>query len=805
MNGELSHKDLRYECDPKLLNFNTTEEISPLKAIIGQERAVKALQFGLEIKGVGFNVYVAGRPGTGRETATKEFLEDYARSKETPPDLCYVNDFQNQYEPKTIQLPAGKGKEFKKDMETFINEVQRVLPEAFKSEDYAEKRDETLKSVEGERKKLYEDLNKKAEAEGFTLQITPTGLLMIPVVDGKPLNEQDFLALPQETKDNIQKRKDKLGEDLRVAVRQLRGLEGKANEALGKLNRSITLYVIDHLNDALEEKYKKFSDVIQYLKDIQEDILENIAQFLKLASEKDAGESRPGWMEEMPLRKYAVNVVVDNASLEGAPVIIEHNPTYPNLIGRVEKEAKLGVLTTDFTMIRAGSLHKANGGYLVLTVEEILKNLFSWEAMKNALKNGEISIEEVSERLGYITTKGLRPEPVPLKVKVILIGTPLLYHLLYNADMEFKELFKVKAEFDTTMERSDGNTKMYAAFICTLCRKEGLKHHDAPAVMKIIEYGSRLAADKKKLSTRFADIGDIIREANYYATKENSEFITAPHVEKAIEEKVYRSSLIKEKVLEMIERNTILIDTDGEKVGQANGLSITGLGDFIFGRPSRVTASIGMGKGGIVDIEREAKLGGPIHTKGVLILSGFLVEKFAQDKPMSLSARLVFEQSYGGIEGDSASSTELYALLSALSGDPIKQYVAVTGSVNQKGEIQSIGGVNEKIEGFFEVCKLRGLTGSQGVVIPKSNVKNLILKQEVIEAIKQGKFHIYPVSSIDEGIEILTGVKAGKQLPDGSFEKGTINDKVNRRLREIAERLKEFPEGDKKKTGHNKP
>jgi lon-related putative ATP-dependent protease len=798
MNDELSHKDLRYGCDPGLLNFNTTEEISPLKAIIGQERAVRALQFGLEIKGVGFNIYVAGRPGTGRETATREFLEDYSKNQEIPPDLCYVNNFQNQYEPTTIQLPAGKGKEFKKDIDGFISEVKRVLPEAFKSEDYADKRDETLRSVEEERKRLYDDLNKKAEAEGFTLQITPTGILMIPVVDGKPLNEKDFLALPQGKKDEIQKKKEKLGEDLRAAVRQLRGLEGKANEALKKLNRSIAHYVIDHLNDALEEKYKRFAGVIQYLKDIQEDILENIGLFLKLSGESDTPDSRPGWAEETPLRKYAVNVMVDNSSLEGAPVIIEHNPTYPNLIGRVEKEAKLGVLTTDFTMIRAGSLHRANGGYLVLTVEEILKNLFSWEALKNALKNGEISIEEVSEKLGYLTTKGLRPEPVPLKTKLILIGTPLLYHLLYNADMEFKELFKVKAEFDTTMERTEENTKMYAAFICTLCRKEGLKHHDAPAVMKVIEYGSRLAADKDKFSTRFADIADIIREADYQAKKDDAPFITSAHVEKAIEEKVYRSSLIMEKVQEMIDRDIILIDTDGMKVGQVNGLSITGLGDFIFGKPSRVTASIGIGKSGIVDIEREAKLGGPIHTKGVLILSGYLVEKFAQDKPMSLSARLVFEQSYGGIEGDSASSTELYALLSALSGEPIKQYVAVTGSVNQKGEIQSIGGVNEKIEGFFDVCKLKGLTAKQGVVIPKSNIKNLILKQEVIEAVEQGMFHIYPVTTIDEGIEVLTGVPAGKRLSDGSFEEGTINAKVDRRLREIAERLKDFREGNKK-------
>jgi lon-related putative ATP-dependent protease len=804
MYKELSAGDLQNECDPKLLSFNTTEEISPLKAIIGQERAVKALQFGLEMKEFGFNIYVAGQPGTGRETATREFLEDYAKTRSTPFDLCYVNNFQNQYEPKAIQLPPGKGKEFRKDIDDFINETKRVLPEAFKSDDYATRRDEVLSMVEEERKKLYADLKKRAEAEGFTLQITPTGLLMIPVVDGKPLNEQDFLALPSEKREEIQTKKEKLGENLRVAVRQLRSLEGKADELLKKLNRSIALFVLDHLNNALEDKYKEFDAVIEFLKDVQEDILENITEFLKLSDDTEKEELRAPWSKEMSLRKYAVNVIVDNSGLEGAPVIIEHNPTYSNLVGRIEKEAQLGILTTDFTMIRAGSLHKANGGFLVMTVEEIIRNLFSWDALKNALKNEKIIIEEATERLGYITTRGLRPEPVPLNIKVILIGTPLLYHLLFGADSEFKELFKVKADFDTAMDRTEENIRMYAAFVCTLCRKESLKHHDRSAVMRVIAYGSRLAADKEKLSTRFADIGDIIREANYYATKEGSEYITAAHVEKAVEEKVYRSSLIKEKVQEMIDRRTILIDTEGEKTGQVNGLSITGFGDYIFGRPSRVTASIGMGKGGIVDIEREAKLGGPIHTKGVLILSGYLAEKFAKDKPISLSARLVFEQSYGGIEGDSASSTELYALLSALSGQKIKQSIAVTGSVNQKGEIQAIGGVNEKIEGFFEVCNLRGLNGKQGVVIPQSNVKNLMLKQEVIDAVEEGRFHIFPVSTIDEGIEILTGVGAGGALPDGSFEEGTINDMVNSRLLEIAERAKQFPESEKKREESSK-
>jgi lon-related putative ATP-dependent protease len=522
-------------------------------------------------------------------------------------------------------------------------------------------------------------------------------------------------------------------------------------------------------------------------------LLENLAQFIKEPETAPAELPFP-WMKELPFKRYEVNVIVDNAELQGAPVVVELSPTYQNLFGRIEKEAQFGVLTTDFTMIRSGSLHKANGGYLVLRAEVLLQNELSWYSLKAALTSGQATIEEPGERLGFITIKGLRPSPIPLNIKVILIGNPLLYEMLYMYDMDFIELFKVKADFDTTMDRTDDNILKYAAFICTFCRKENLIHFDSSAIAKVVEYSSRLAEDQGKLSTRFAEIADIMREANFYASQENAKYVTAGHVKKAIEEKVYRSNLIQEKIQELIQQNIFLIDTEGESVGQVNGLSVMGLGDFEFGRPSRLTASIGMGREGIVDLEREAKLGGPIHTKGVMILSGYLTEKYAQDKPLSLSARLVFEQSYEEVEGDSASSTELYALLSALSGLSIKQNIAVTGSVNQKGDVQAIGGVNEKIEGFFEVCKAKGLTGKQGVMIPESNVRNLMLKEEIVDAVKTGKFHIHPVKTIDEGIELLTGVKPGMRQPDGTFEKGTVNYMVDKRLREIAEKLKGFPE-----------
>lgn len=791
--NELTPKKLRRECDPtSVMSCENTEDISPLKGIIGQERAVRALKFGLEINESGFNIYVAGSPGTGRTTAVRDFLEEIAKKKPTPSDWCYVNDFRNPYQPKAIRLPPAKAKEFQKDMANLITEARQTLPKVFESEDYASKKEAAIRPIEGERKKLFSEINRRAQEKGFILQSTPVGLLTIPIVDGQPLSDKDFMALSPKMKDEIQRRREELNAELRSALRRLRGLESKVNEELKKVNREVALFAIGHLVTDLTEKYEEFSEVTDYVREVQDNIMEKLSDFI---GKPKAPVPLPfPWMKELPFRKYDVNMIVDNSDLEGAPVIIELNPTHQNLFGRIEKEAQFGVLSTDFTMIRGGSLHKANGGYLVLPVEELLRNVFSWDGLKRALKSRCVTIEEAGERLGFITTKGLRPVPIPLSTKVVLIGNPSLYQMLYMMDIDFKELFKVKADFDNTMDRTEENMQKYAAFICTCCRKENLKHLDASAVAKVIEHGSRLSGDQAKLSTRFADVADIIREANFYAVQENSSLVAASHVKKAIEEKIYRSNLVQEKIQELIERDVLLINTEGEVVGQVNGLSVLSLGDFAFGRPSRVTASVALGRDGVIDIEREAKLGGRIHTKGVMILSGYLAGKYAHDKPLSLCARLVFEQSYSGVEGDSASSTELYAILSAISGLPIKQQIAVTGSVNQKGEVQAIGGVNEKVEGFFEICKAQGLTGQQGVIIPESNVQNLMLKEKVVDAVREGRFHIYPVKTIDEGIEILTGVKAGKRRPDRTFEKESVNYKVDRRLSEMAEKLREFPE-----------
>ncbi len=784
--------EYRNAYEPEKVECASTGEMRPMEEIIGQERALRALRFGLEIRDAGFNVYAAGAQGTGRMRAVRSFLDELAKAKPRASDWVYVHNFENQYEPNAIALPAGKGTEFRDDMKRFIEETRQALPRAFQSEEYAKRRDETLQSLQGNRTELIARINQKAQEAGFVIQMSPIGLLTIPVINGRPVPEEEFISLPDEVRAEVQQRRDALNVELRSTLRQVQDIERQGAEAVTNLNRDIALYAIGNLVAELKEKYADVAEVSEYIDAVQNDILENTQLFLGLPEQQGVPPQFQAFMREIPFRKYEVNVVVENAPSKGAPVVFEQNPTFQNLLGKIEKEVQFGIFTTDFTMIRPGSLHKANGGYLVLNVEDLLRAPLSWDGLKTALKTGKAVIEEPGERMGFITAKTIKPEAIPLDIKVALIGTPMIYQVLYQYDPDFKELFKVKADFDIVMDRSDENAGKYADFICNLVREEELRHLERGAIARVIEHGSRLAADKQKLSTQFAVVADLIREANFYAASDGAEQIERRHVTKTIEEKIYRSNLIQKKIEEAIQRGTFLIDTEGERVGQVNGLSVVGLGDFAFGRPSKVTASIGVGRDGIMDIEREAALSGPIHTKGVLILSGYLNNNYARDKPLSLSARLVFEQSYGGIEGDSASSTELYALLSALSGLPLKQYLAVTGSVNQKGEVQAIGGVNEKLEGFFEVCKAKGLDGSQGALIPASNVQNLMLKEEIVEAAKAGRFRIYPVRTIDEGIEVLTGVPAGTRREDGTYEEGTVNYLVDRRLREMAETMRGF-------------
>jgi lon-related putative ATP-dependent protease len=787
---ELDYKQARKTCPENFITCAATDELEPLKEIIGQDRALKALQFGLDIQEEGFNIYVAGLPGTGKKTAIITFLEQKAKEMPIPPDWCYVYNFEDSQKPNALKLPAGKGAKFVKDIQKFVEEMKKVLSAAFESDDYATRREENLKQFDEKKQALMRDLNKKAQQAGFTLQRSQIGMLIVPVINGQVINEQQFSILPQNVQEEIQDKRKALQDELRTSFRQFRDVDREAEAAVDKFNKEVANFALDPLLESLKEEYGKMEECTEYLEAVKKDVLDNLSSLLGTQQEPENPlAAMMASQQPDPTDRYAVNLIVDNSKLEGAPVIMEMNPGHDKLFGATEKEARFGALVTNYTMIRGGSAHEANGGFLILPIEELARNPGSYETLKRTILDKQLEIEELAARLGYIATRSLRPEPIPFTAKVILVGESKYYYMLYQMDAEFKKTFKVKAEFDSSMDRSPENVQDYAKFICTLCNKEGLKHLDNSGIASIVEYSSRLAADQEKLSTQFTEVSDIIREANYYAQTNGSDYITRDHVDKAIEAKVYRSNLIEHKIGEMIERGSILVDTDGEKVGQVNGLAVMGMGDYMFGKPSRITASVGIGKKGIIDIEKQADMGGPTHTKGVQILTGFLTNRYAKKHPLSLTARLVFEQSYSGVDGDSASSTETYVMLSALSGVPIKQYYAVTGSVNQKGDVQAIGGVNQKIEGYYDLCKFRGLNGKQGVVIPQSNVQNLMLREDVVAAVKDGKFHIYPVSTIDEGIEVLTGVPAGSANAKGEYPKDSINYLAQKKLDDMAKLL----------------
>ena len=784
---KLSTSELYITCDPQSMNYSSSAEVGSQGTIIGQERAVRAMRFGLDIQDKGFNIFVAGRPGTGRTTAIERFLDEIASAKPAPDDWCYVHNFEDSYRPHAMRLPAGQAHEFQKDIEGLIKSITQEIQAAFEGEQYANERENALKSFQEQKEQLIENVGAFAQKNGFGLQATPMGIIPIPVKDGKPMSDGNFLSLPEAEREQLKGTQEKIQNEVENALRQTRALDNSAQEALEKLDGQVVHFVLHHAMEQLVEKYKGQPDVLAHLEAIENNILENISQFKPTDEEK--GPQLPG-PKRTPTDRYRVNLLVDNSKLQGAPVIVEMNPTYSNLFGRIEQEAFLGALVTDFTLIRGGSLHKANGGYLVLPAEDVIRNPFTWESLKRCLRNSEIAIEQPVEQPVF-TTKSLRPEPIPLDAKVILVGRGEIYQLLLAYDEHFNELFKVKADFDSQMDRTEAHIQDYASFVGTLCETEKLTHLDPSGLTRVVEHGSRLAEDQGKLSTRFGEIADVIREASYYARQEKAVLVTAGHIERAIEERYYRSALIQERIQELTAKDVIKIDVAGAAVGQVNGLSVLQLGDISFGQPSRITASIGLGESGVVNVEREAEMSGPVHTKGVLILAGYLAQLFAQDKPLSLNAHLVFEQNYGGVDGDSASSTELYAILSALSDLPVKQGIAVTGSVDQKGEVQAIGGVNEKIEGFYAVCKAKGLTGEQGVMIPASNVSNLMLKQEILEAVQADKFHIWSVDSIAEGIEVLTGLPAGVQ-EDGSFAPGSVYSRADQRLANMAEELARF-------------
>lgn len=789
---EVPVEQLRHSCDPSTLPFETTDEIEPLKGTVGQDRGVSAVTFGIDVKTSGFNLYIAGPTGTGRNSTVQAFVTEQAKTEPVPDDLCYVNNFRDTDSPKAIILPAGMGCGLVKHMDELIESARTEIPRAFEGENYEKRRNDIVNSMQQERSKLFNDLQQAAQGLGLAIEMTQVGIVTVPILNNKPLSREDFERLPQGQKDEIERKSAQLQEVVQQVLAKARKMEKETSEKIDQLDREVALFAIGHLLDELNAKYKDFRDVVEYLGHVRDNMMDNLTDFKEKEKGKPEIPGLEGLLPEPSFDRYRVNLIVDNECQQGAPVITENNPSYYNLIGRVDFKARLGALTTDFTEIKAGAMHKANGGYLILQAMDVLMSPISWDALKRALRSGEIRLENIAEHYGLIPTSTLKPQPIPVNVKVILIGSSWIYHLLYALDEDFRKLFKVKADFDIEMSRSDEHIQKYASFIAARVRDDHLTPFHKTGVAKVIEYGSRIIEDKEKLSTRFIEIADIVSEASYWAKQDGNELVMAEDVQKAVDEKEYRSNLIEQKIQEFIEQGTLMIDTDGEKIGQINSLSVYSIGDYMFGRPSRLTCRTYIGRAGVVNLERETKMSGPIHDKGTLIVTGYLSGKYAQDKPLPLGASLTYEQLYEGVEGDSASSTELYALLSSLADLPIAQGISVTGSVNQNGEIQPIGGVNYKIEGFFQVCKAKGLTGDQGVIIPHQNVRNLMLKEEVAQAIGEGSFHIWPVQTIDEGIEILTGVSAGEMDQFGHYPEDTVHGRVARKLDLYAEKLKQF-------------
>jgi lon-related putative ATP-dependent protease len=734
---------------------------------------------------------VAGAAGTGRNTQVNDAVNSIAANEKTPDDWLYVYNFSHEDEPIAICVPAGRGIMFKKDMEELIEDLKIEIPRAFESEDYETRRQDLLKEYKKKRDDVLQEVEDKAYEEGFVLKQSATGVILVPRKDDRPMTAQEYEKLSDKQKQKIEKKKHELHIRIEKVLSEVRTMEKAAKMKIKALEKEVTLFSVRHMMDEMRFKYREFEDIVEHLNHVQEDIVDNIDIFKPDEQQQGAVilGMRDNNSKKNAFKKYEVNLLVDHRHSKGAPVIREANPTYYNLLGRIEYVSQLGSMTTDFTKIAPGAFHKANGGYLILQAMDVLSSFMAWETIKRVIKNHEIKVEDINEQFRLISTTSLKPKPIPSKIKIVMVGSPRIYEILYRFDEDFRKMFKIRSDFDTQISREKEMLSKYAAFIKVRCEEEGLRHFDRHAVSRIIDYGSRLCSDKKKLSAQFMYIADIIREADYWAAKENREYVQQDHVVKAIDEKIYRSNLVEERIAELIDRGVILIDTEGAVKGQVNGLAVYDIGGYMFGKPSRITARTYMGKAGVVDIERQVKMGGNIHSKGVMILSGYLGEKFAQERPLSLSSSICFEQSYSGVEGDSASSAEAYCLLSSLSELPVKQNIAVTGSMNQHGKIQPVGGINEKIEGFFHTCKLKGLNGDQGVMIPEPNVKHLMLRPGVIEAVKKGKFHIWSVSTVEEGIEILTGKKAGKMNKNGNYPRGSVNYLVQQKLRSYSDKL----------------
>lgn len=800
---KLSPSDLYRRCAPDQFSFATTEDVTTPVGTIGQERALKSIDFGLEVDSQGFNIFALGEAGTGKMTTLMTMLNDKASREEVPDDWCYVHNFKNPDVPTAVPLEPGRGQVFRKDMDDFVKAIRLDIPKAFESKEYEKQRSKIMEEFQQKQNELFSKLEQEAREKGFSIKRGVAGILIVPMKKDaeEPLTPDEFAKLDEKTKKEMEKTGKSLQERLNEVFRAVRDTEKFVHEMLGKLEKAIAYDALHPHIENLKTKYKGNDKIQAFLDDAREDILSHLDEFKTTEEQPSPLPFMKMPKQEPSFVRFVVNLIVDNAQTKGAPIIFESNPTYLNLFGRIENKLLYGMATTDFTMIRAGSVHKANGGYLVIDAQELLRNMFSYEALKRAIKNREIRIEDVLEQYRMISIAGMKPDAIPLNTKVILKGSPYLYYLLHNLDPDYGQLFKVKADFDSRMDRTEENIQKYAAFIASCQKEERLLAVDRTGVAAVVEFGSRLADQQDKLSTRFSSIADLIRESHYWAKKDGASFIRADHVKQAIEEKVFRVNRIEERLREATLDDSIIVDTTGAKAGQINALAVLDMGDYMFGKPSRITARTYVGKAGIVNIERETKMSGKIHDKAIFIIASFLGSRYAAKTPISLTASITFEQLYDGIEGDSATCAEVYALLSSISGVPIKQSFAVTGSMDQNGDVQPIGGVNQKLEGFFDLCKNRGLDGSHGAIIPKRNVKNLMLKQEIVDAVNDGKFSVYAIERVEEGLEILTGMTVGEMQPDGSYPEGTLNALVVKRLTELSDVLEKKKEKEEQETG----
>ncbi|MEW6486779.1 MAG: ATP-binding protein [Thermodesulfobacteriota bacterium] len=788
---------LRRRVDPAAFPFETTADIEPMRKPLGQGRVLRALDFGIGVESQGYNIFVLGQPGAGKRTTVLDLLQEAAAHRPVPEDWACVFNFQDEERPLALSLPAGSAEGLRQDMEALVKSLLAEIPKAFSGDGYEKEKAAAVKAAQEEKTQVFRELETVANAHGFLVQRSAEGLALIYTHEGSPVSQEDFEKLPEAEQEAVRKAREVLQSKLRETIEAVKAIEHRAKETVKDLERRIALAAVGHEIEALVRKYAALARVVEYLKAVEKDVIDNLDEFRSGGQE---GPTLPfpfrAALTENRTKRYQVNVLVNNKGLEASPVVHESNPTYHNLIGRIEHHVQLGAFTTDFTLVKAGAFHRANGGYLVLDARDVLVNPFAYDALKRVLKEREIRIEEIGEQFRLISTTTLKPEPIPARLKVVLLGTPWIYYLLHHYDEDFAQLFKVKGEFSDDMPLTDENRESYAFLVAHHCTEEGLLPFHRDAVAGVVEEGLRFAEHQERLASHHQELVDLVREAHHWARAAGAPVVGAEHVARAVSEKIGRNNYLEEIIGRLIEEGTIVIEAEGEAVGQVNGLSVYDLGDYAFGKPSRVTAKVFLGKEGVVNIERESELGGRIHNKGMLILQGYFGSRYARRFPIAFAATLCFEQSYGGVEGDSASTAELLALISALGEVPLRQDLAITGSVDQRGSIQAIGGVNLKIEGFYKTCVVKGLTGTQGVVIPRANLKNLMLDSEVVAAVEAGRFHVYAVATVDEALELFTRLPAGAEDAYGNYPEGSVNAKVMRRLERLAELWKKLHAGE---------